>query len=66
AASVVYTRQMQQRLKIHRHPHARWYEARPVLIARNDSALGLFNGAIGIALDRGQGRRVWLAMPDGN
>lgn len=25
------------------------------MIARNDSALGLFNGDIGIALDRGQG-----------
>ncbi len=33
---------------------------------RNDSALGLFNGDIGIALDRGQGTRVWFAMPDGN
>ncbi|MEN1424363.1 ATP-binding domain-containing protein, partial [Pseudomonas aeruginosa] len=39
---------------------------RPVMIARNDSALGLFNGDIGIALDRGQGTRVWFAMPDGN
>lgn len=36
------------------------------MIARNDSALGLFNGDIGIALDRGQGTRVWFAMPDGN
>ena len=43
-----------------------WYEGRPVMIARNDSALGLFNGDIGIALDRGQGTRVWFAMPDGN
>ncbi len=46
---------MQQKRKIHRHPHSRWYEGRPVMIARNDSALGLFNGDIGIALDRGQG-----------
>ena len=57
---------MQQKRKIHRHPHSRWYEGRPVMIARNDSALGLFNGDIGIALDRGQGTRVWFAMPDGN
>ncbi len=28
------------------------------MIARNDSALGLFNGDIGIALDRGQGTRL--------
>ncbi len=57
---------MQQKRKIHRNPHSRWYEGRPVMIARNDSALGLFNGDIGIALDRGQGTRVWFAMPDGN
>ncbi|MDJ4920821.1 exodeoxyribonuclease V subunit alpha [Salmonella enterica] len=56
---------MVQQRKIHRHPHSRWYEGRPVMIARNDSALGLFNGDIGIALDRGQGLRVWFAMPDG-
>src|SRR5690606_40603770 len=48
-----------------RHPHSRWYEGRPVMIARNDSALGLFNGDIGIALEREQGLRVWFAMPDG-
>ncbi|POT56517.1 exodeoxyribonuclease V subunit alpha [Citrobacter amalonaticus] len=56
---------MQQKRRIQRHPHSRWYEGRPVMIARNDSALGLFNGDIGIALDRGQGLRVWFAMPDG-
>ena len=28
--------------------------------------LGCFNGDTGIALDRGQGTRVWFAMPDGN
>ncbi|EEI3458639.1 exodeoxyribonuclease V subunit alpha [Salmonella enterica subsp. salamae] len=56
---------MVQQRKIQRHPHSRWYEGRPVMIARNDSALGLFNGDIGIALDRGQGLRVWFAMPDG-
>ena len=57
---------LQQKRKIHRHPHSRWYEGRPVMIARNDSPLGLFNGDIGIALDRGQGMRVWFAMPDGS
>lgn len=36
------------------------------MISRNDSALGLFNGDIGIALDRGQGLRVWFQMPDGS
>lgn len=57
---------MQQKRKIHRLPHSRWYEGRPVMIARNDSALGLFNGDIGVALDRGHGLRVWFAMPDGS
>ncbi|WP_253382245.1 exodeoxyribonuclease V subunit alpha [unidentified bacterial endosymbiont] len=54
-----------QRRKVARLPHSRWYEGRPVMISRNDSALGLFNGDIGIALDRGQGLRVWFLMPDG-
>lgn len=57
---------MLQKRKIQRHSHSRWYEGRPVMIARNDSALGLFNGDIGIALDCGQGLRVWFAMPDGS
>ena len=55
-----------QKRKITRHPHSRWYEGRPVMISRNDSALGLFNGDIGIALDCGQGLRVWFQMPDGS
>lgn len=46
--------------------HSRWYEGRPVMITRNDSALGLFNGDIGVALDRGQGLQVWFSMPDGS
>lgn len=36
------------------------------MIARNESSLGLFNGDIGIAPDRGQGLRVWFALPDGS
>lgn len=55
-----------QKRKIKRLPHSRWYEGRPVMISRNDSALGLFNGDIGIALDRGQGLRVWFMMPEGS
>lgn len=35
------------------------------MISRNDSALGLFNGDIGVALDRGDGLRVWFPMPGG-
>ncbi|WLI76216.1 exodeoxyribonuclease V subunit alpha [Kosakonia sp. H02] len=51
--------------KIARQPFSRWYHGRPVMISRNDSALGLFNGDIGIALDQGQGIRVWFPLPDG-
>lgn len=51
--------------QITRSPHSRWYHGRPVMIARNDSSLGLFNGDIGIALDQGQGIRVWFPLPDG-
>ena len=57
---------MAQKRKIQRSAHTRWYEGRPVMIARNDSSLGLFNGDIGIALDRGQGLRVWFTLPDGS
>ena len=57
---------MVQKRKIHRLAHSRWYEGRPVMIARNDSSLGLFNGDIGVALDRGEGLRVWFALPDGS
>lgn len=45
---------------------SRWYHGRPVMIARNDSALGLFNGDIGIALRCDGELRVWFAMPDGS
>ena len=55
-----------QKRKINRQQHSRWYEGRPVMISRNDSTLGLFNGDIGIALDRGNGLRVWFQLPDGS
>ncbi|POP46326.1 exodeoxyribonuclease V subunit alpha [Superficieibacter electus] len=61
--------QLEQMLVRKRHMtlprHARWYPGRPVMIARNDSALGLFNGDIGVALEGEQGMRVWFPMPDG-
>ncbi|WP_263078768.1 exodeoxyribonuclease V subunit alpha [Endozoicomonas sp. Mp262] len=43
-----------------------WYPGRPVLISRNDYALGLFNGDIGITLKDSDGRlRVVFELPDG-
>ncbi|MGK9175149.1 exodeoxyribonuclease V subunit alpha [Yokenella regensburgei] len=51
--------------RISRPAHGYWYHGRPVMITRNDSSLGLFNGDIGIALNQGEGLRVWFPMPDG-
>lgn len=39
---------------------AEWFHGRPVIVTRNDYARGLFNGDVGIALDRGDGLRVWF------
>ncbi|ATM87180.1 exodeoxyribonuclease V subunit alpha [Yersinia massiliensis] len=48
-------------------PNGRWYVGRPVMIGLNDSALGLFNGDIGIALYDSEGElRVHFQLPDGN
>ncbi|EKN6023118.1 exodeoxyribonuclease V subunit alpha [Yersinia enterocolitica] len=48
-------------------PSGRWYIGRPVMIGLNDSALGLFNGDIGIALPDPEGElRVHFQLPDGN
>lgn len=38
-----------------------WYSGRPVMVTRNDYALGLYNGDVGVALDSGDGQlRVWF------
>lgn len=43
-----------------------WYPGRPVMIVRNDYALGLFNGDVGIALPDDDGSlRVWFPGRDG-
>lgn len=47
--------------------NGKWYAGRPVMIARNDRALGLFNGDIGIAMpDEQQQLKVWFPLPDGS
>ncbi|MEX8494533.1 exodeoxyribonuclease V subunit alpha [Sphaerotilus sp.] len=43
--------------------HGEWYAGRPVMITRNDAALGVYNGDVGVALpgvDGGTSLRVWL------
>ncbi|PKH25043.1 exodeoxyribonuclease V subunit alpha [Enterobacterales bacterium CwR94] len=45
----------------------KWYTGRPVMISRNDSALGVFNGDIGVALPDSEGElKVWFMLPDGS
>ncbi len=45
----------------------KWYPGRPVMIARNDSTLGLFNGDIGIAMADNAGMlKVFFPLPDGS
>jgi exodeoxyribonuclease V alpha subunit len=45
---------------------SRWYQGRPVMVTRNDSALGLFNGDIGITLVDEEGLlKVFFPLPDG-
>lgn len=44
---------------------SRWYEGRPVMVTRNDSVLGLFNGDIGIILRNHDGLlKVFFLLPD--
>ncbi|WP_250450969.1 AAA family ATPase [Caballeronia sp. ATUFL_M2_KS44] len=46
---------------------AQWFAGRPVIVTRNDYALGLFNGDIGIALPGANGAlRVAFRMADGS
>jgi len=40
-----------------------WYAGRPIMITRNDPALSLFNGDIGIAAEDSEGRlKVWFML----
>ena len=46
---------------------AQWFAGRPIMVTRNDYALGLFNGDIGIALPGADGAlRVFFRSADGN
>jgi exodeoxyribonuclease V alpha subunit len=43
-----------------------WYPGRPVMVLRNDHALGLYNGDVGICLPDDDGQpAVWFAAPAG-
>ncbi|MBJ9965773.1 AAA family ATPase [Burkholderia seminalis] len=45
---------------------AHWFTGRPIMVTRNDYALGLFNGDIGVALPDAHGvLRVWFRRADG-
>lgn len=49
-----------------RLPAGEWYAGRPVMVTRNDPALGVHNGDVGIALPSADGRslRVWFVDGD--
>jgi exodeoxyribonuclease V alpha subunit len=48
-------------------PRGAWYPGRPVMVTRNDPALGVFNGDIGIALPVGDaGGRLRVYFLDGD
>ena len=61
-------RQLLKQRRIRRpQAQSRWYVGRPVMIARNDSALGLFNGDIGVAMNDASGvLKVFFPLPDGS
>jgi len=46
-------------------PRETWYAGRPIMVAENDAALGLFNGDIGIAVVAGGELRVAFEGEDG-
>ncbi|MEH0758580.1 exodeoxyribonuclease V subunit alpha [Vibrio sp. 16] len=45
-----------------------WYHGRPVMVTRNDHALGLYNGDIGLCIrDEQEGKlKVFFELPDGS
>lgn len=46
-------------------PSSEFYEGRPVMVARNDYTLSLFNGDIGVTCAMDDGLRVMFEKPDG-
>ena len=59
----VINRKLEQAL----HLSGDWYPGRPVLITRNDYAVRLFNGDLGVAwpASDGNGMAVWFISPEG-
>lgn len=60
------TRQARHRLgALDAEPHSPWYPGRPVMVLRNDPALKLFNGDIGLTLpDAAAGGALRVFFPD--
>ncbi|MCA9548359.1 MAG: exodeoxyribonuclease V subunit alpha, partial [Myxococcales bacterium] len=48
------------------HPEAPFYAGRPVMVLRNDYAIGLFNGDVGVTLPGPEGPRVWFPQAHGD
>ena len=47
-------------------PAGEWFEGRPVMITRNDKALGVFNGDVGVALRHPAGDKLRVYFLDGD
>jgi exodeoxyribonuclease V alpha subunit len=59
--------QVRSRAMVTLAPGAQWFAGRPVIVTRNDYALGLFNGDVGIALPAADGSlRVCFRLADGS
>ncbi len=65
--SEALNREIEQELRRAGHipPLAFWYPGRPVLVTRNDSRLGLFNGDIGLTLQEGERLRIFFQGAEG-
>ena len=58
---------VEARLRREGQPAGEWTHGRPVLVTANDPHSGLFNGDVGVLLDRQDGRGVmaWFPQPPG-
>lgn len=47
-------------------PEGEWFEGRPVMVTRNNKALGVFNGDVGVALRNPAGDKLRVCFLDGD
>ena len=47
-------------------PEGEWFEGRPVMVTRNNKALGVFNGDVGVTLRNASGDKLRVYLLDGD